>query len=127
MAWYETLYSAGYKETILWTNPSPTTLVTGNITLSESLSNFDAIRVTYRHSSADGTIYAVDMDMNEFKKANALLCLGCMYSSTYFGFRGVRYISDTTVSVTSGLHLQGSTAGGDSAHNWPQTIVGIKY
>lgn len=127
MAWYRCSSGGGtLTETVLWTDDSPTTLTTGTVTLSESLSNFSSIRVYYRVSASDATEYAVDMDMEQFKKTNSILGFGCMYNSNYFAFRGLRYVSDTTVNIMSGLHNQGGTAGGDGTHNFPTKITGLK-
>ena len=56
MALFRCGANAGMSETVLWTNPAPTTNMTSTtITLSQSISNFDFVKLYWRVSTSNNT------------------------------------------------------------------------
>lgn len=57
----------GMRETVLWTNPAPTsTFTNGNVTLSDSIANYDYIRFYCRGSTSISTESSVMMPVSDF-------------------------------------------------------------
>lgn len=120
-------------ETLLWTNPSPTSdyTDTGNITLSASISDFDYIKIVYNYSKSNLTQYSVFTPVDEFKTQilstnNTVRSLnyGVLLSSGLF-LRSVDYVSDTSVHISQAMRLNGSTSRPNEMAI-PYKIYGVK-
>lgn len=123
------------KETVLWTNPSPSASFTaGYITLSDSCFNYDAIKIEYKVQttsekaisvispkevfvSPDGVVYRVSMTTNIINGSSVYVRTAYRYPLT-----------DTTgksVYIESGLLINSS--GTNDSYCIPVNIYGLKY
>ena len=112
----------GSTETVLWTNSSPTSsFAAQTVTLSNGLSNYDYIRVKYRHTTTldvTANVYATVANFTACAGASKPkpISLGMEASAGTFYSREIDYLTDTTVSVK---------ATSDNARMIPLEIVGI--
>lgn len=84
MAWFKTGGGA-LNETVLWTNPSPTsTFAAQEITFSDDVNNYKYIKVYFRLSTSNSAISSVMYDIETFLNLKTLSTLerfyGCMCS-----------------------------------------------
>lgn len=55
------------RETILWTNSAPTSSFSGQtVTLSESLSNYDMVRLYWRKTTSDSSEMYIDVSVSDY-------------------------------------------------------------
>ena len=94
-----------YTETSLWTNPSPTSEYSGgNVTLSDSLSNYKYIKIKTRLATTNANTWSTIYLVNDFKTfaqnsiASGYGHIGSMNSSNARRSRGLVYVDDTTVN-----------------------------
>lgn len=123
-------------ETVLWTNPSPTSTFSGTeCSLSSTLDNgYKYIKVTYRASTTDATEYEVYFDAQSFINNGTLDQAGqylpaisttIQVSSNYFQtVRCMRKGSNTSINVTQCYRLGQTTAYNNYAI--PTKISGLK-
>ena len=122
-----------YKETSLWTNPNPTTAISSalTVTLSDSVDNYDYIKLWYRYSTADATAYSMIYTKDAFKQ-----CQQGTFKAPIVGFteqatdgslyaRQAYYVSTTSVKFGGACYLLGSSST-DSTKSIPIEVVGIK-
>ena len=58
----------GMTETTLWTNPSPSSsLAGGDVTLSQSIANYDLLKFTWRYSTDDTTSIITYVDVPTYR------------------------------------------------------------
>lgn len=124
MALIRTSQTKKVTEDILWTLPG-STLVTGNVNLSSAISNYDIIRVYYTVDVSSVTELIADMPVSSFMASGSVLSVGASYSNGT-AFRGLNYVTDQTANITTGLHNQAGTPGGDSTHCIIKKISGLK-
>lgn len=95
--------STGLKETVLWTNSTPTSAQNGgSITMSDNMSNYDMIKLTFRTSttSADGySIYCDDIT-KAVTNGTRLSCDVFNTGNNGLYSRGITYTDDTTLNIT---------------------------
>ena len=119
-------------ETLLWQNSSPSTAISyTTVTLSESIQNFDYIKVVGQvNPSGDTTEIMALMPVAEFitiKESNTTtgtaFLLGYQKGSSERHYRLVYYVSNTQVKFSR------SDAGtsGTSTRTMPYKIYGVKY
>ncbi len=118
-------------ETVLWANSSPSSsFAAQNVTLSDSLSNYDYIKVTYRISTSDGTSTSAICSVSDFKNYNTgtnkgfWLSLGGNPINSQSWVRELTYVSDTSIGITGGLRIQANS--NDTSYFIPLEILGIK-
>ena len=128
---FSTLPTGGFAETTLWTNSSPTSsLATTQITLSQSIANFDYIAIKYKtYTTSSDTIAAI------FSKADVRKCtgtsnnfrmtLGGFYSTGYT--RTVKYDTDTAFTIGDAWKYGTSTSSKGNNYTIPTSIVGLKF
>lgn len=104
------------KETVLWTNPSPTSDFAGaTLTLSDNISHYKYIGIVgvySKNATTDTleTIYSTDEIVNATSGNTCpCLCIAGYRSNTYY-FRHGWYISDTTINFTNARSCTTSTA-----------------
>ena len=122
-----------FKETVLWTNSSPTSQFNGQtVTLSTSISSFDFLKFKWRLSTTtatEGTGLFVNKDdfVNMLSNTTSpKFGIGAYLTSTDKSYlRGIYYSSDTKVGFNSCYGL------GDSSVNnlniIPLQIIGLKH
>lgn len=121
-------------ETTLWTNSSPTsTFDTQDVTLSQSIDNFDYIKIKFAMSTTYKTdaycaecIYSKEDIRKTSTNTNGIQMGMCAKtSSSRYNARRISYVSDTKLNFSSALQMSGSTAVNTAVI--PLSIVGIKY
>lgn len=118
-------------ETVLWTNPSPSSNFSAQtVTLSDSIDNYDYIKVNYNYSASSSSQYSDIRPVSVFKQGvypqqdyTPLMSLGC-YAGNVATARGVMYASATTVRFSPANNVA-STGSADN-RAIPTAIIGIK-
>jgi len=113
MAWFKTGGGGSLSETVLWTNPSPTSSMSPSAarTLSDDISNYKYLKIYWRMTVNQDIQSSIMVSVEEFKKmtntANTNF-LG-MYSKATNSFaRGIYYVNDTTFG-NSNCYQAGTT------------------
>lgn len=130
MALYRCGSGSAMQKTTLYTytgNLSSDSFAAQDITLSESINNFDYIGIEYAFPSTDTPITVI-MSVEDFKKTSdnankPSLALGWRTSSSTRGARRFSYVGPTTI------HADGAYAGTSETNTSaiPQHIYGIKF
>lgn len=98
------------KETVLWTNGSPTsTQSSQTVNLSDSISNYEYIKIYWRHSTTDSTVGSSQMPVSEFSTSKIRLA-GAIGSSGNSIARVVIYSTATSVSFGTAYVIGGSSS-----------------
>lgn len=104
-------------KTVLWTNPTPTaTQAAQDITLSDSMSNYDRIQIEFIRSTSVPTdkLY-VDYDtrlnlLSDFHGTGKYRMSGCIYTSSNETFvRRIVGNSDTALNISACQKVSGTT------------------
>ena len=117
----------GSTETVLWTNNSPTSAFSAQtVTLSQSIDNFDYIKITYRGGTSNANevhaIYPVS-DIRKMSTSNLIWgAMAGVNSSDKYG-RYISYVSDTQISFSTSGNMAGS--GTTNVATIPTQISGI--
>ena len=123
------------KETVLWTNSAPTSSFSAqNVPLSDSIDNYDYIKVAYRRTGVspnDGIVNAI-MSVEDFKDDNTTvaikICLGYYHTgngNTYT--RLIGYRNSTSISIADCLYYKtGTNTSTNNGGNIPYQIIGLK-
>lgn len=133
------LYKAGggggqMTETVLWTNPNvANTFAEQTITLTDSITNYDYIKVTVASSTTNNTeymdtIYKVSDFMTYVKPSSSAnhwpqAAVGARAGGAS-NFRTLLYVPDNKISISNGI-----ISGSSSAQNTrviPVTVKGLK-
>lgn len=134
MAFYRANSGGGSPtDTTLWTNSAPTSSYSGgDVTLSQSIENFDLIGIEYLNYTGGSTTGRIMIDIASFRKCvsgaannNVRFTMGTRwsgYSNNYV--RMLYYVSDTQASFTDCTRVGASGTG--NGFCIPQKIVGIK-
>lgn len=107
------------KETVLWTNPSPTSsFIAQTITLSDDMNNYQFLKVvsTISKSSDTERIYYTKPDFYD------VLIRGVVSGASWV--RILSKASDTTISITAANRLNNTGTSTDNAI--PTQIIGLK-
>lgn len=129
MAWFKTGGGA-LSETVLWTNPSPTTnFASQNVTLSESFKNFKIVRFYYKASKSYTVEYYVDytsefLDQATETNARCIAGLAVSQGSASNVVRPIAKSSDTVLIIRGCYQISGTTAHPELAT--PTKICGLK-
>jgi len=118
-------FGGSLSETVLWTNPSPTTAQQSQtVTLAGNISNFDLIKITYRKSTADATELSVYCDIT--KSISPIMAACLIYNAANRGYycRSVSYDSNT--SVKTSYAGRWDAGGSDQSMAIVTTICGVK-
>lgn len=129
MAYYRCGGGGDLTETTLWTNSSPTSNFSAQeVTLSDSISNYDYIEIVWRVSTSNSTEGAVMMPVSTFidsgtsyDKPKLSICVAAT-SALYA--RRVQYTSDTSVYIT--ICYKVGSSGTSGAYAIPLYIKGVK-
>lgn len=119
-------------ETKLWENSSPTSnFTTTSVSLSQAITNFDAIGIYYRYSTTNSTTNCLIMSVTDWTQSTASRgALDVFISANYARAVAVGINSTTEVSFGSAAQkLTSSSSAVDSKPGYciPTKIVGIKY
>lgn len=108
-----------FNETVLWSNPNPAAnMAPLSVTLSDSIDNYDFIKVTSRASVTDTTyLGAVLMSVEDFKKTKSsgpwLIFAGTTRRALYYQTLTTAYIDAPDGGSTYGSNI-------------PIGIIGVK-
>ena len=131
--WQESIKLSGGggtpTQTLLWENPSPRkSFSSTTITLSNSASNFDIVKITakryYTDSSINDTLTTYFMYTN-----NAVSDVIYSYTSNSDLYYRCYYLvsGDTTIRFESAYNYNGSSASTANYYLIPIQVIGIKY
>lgn len=123
MALFRCGSGAGLQETVLWTNPNPTTSMSSTtVTLSESVTGFDFIKIESRVSTSDSTTYSVLMPASEWSSD---YCFGFVNKiNTNYFVRRFQKVSDTSGKFDDNCQIYNAT--NNNTHAIPVAIYGVK-
>lgn len=122
--------SARLVDILLWSNSSPTSAFgKQSITLSESISNYDFIKIKYRASTDQTKMVDVIMMITEYKKTSIAATGGICPALSYFASNGIfcrpfGYSTDTSISFGNSNHAGGTDSNNSCAI--PVAIYGVK-
>lgn len=115
MAWFKTGGGGALSETVLWTNPSPTSsLAAGNRTITGNFSDYKYVKIEWRYSTSSQTKNNIIISIDEFKTMTSTggtcpVVVAIRTSNTIYG-RVIYYVDDTTFANGSAYPLGGTTA-----------------
>lgn len=127
----------GTTERVIWTNPSPSSSMGSVIyQLSESVNNFDYIKVKYKVSLSNSSEGFVMMTVSDFLNTedaqdvcNPAMFVRIKYSGTaYYCYRGFAYSSSQSGSIAfiNPIRVSGSSSYNASTYLIPLQVIGIK-
>ena len=115
------------SETVLWTNPNPSSAFSiQNITLPQSITDFEYIKFVYRISTGNSKTCAVIMSVDDFINTNIStnrLTMEAYLSSAHYA-RMVNYNSPTSINIEGAYRINAS--GNTDAGAIPQEIIGLR-
>ena len=123
------------SETVLWTNPSPTSTFAGQtVTLSDNISNYKYIAIEVRWNNSTATSIKYIYDTAELPNCVGgktseypIPYFGIFYNGTTFYYRPCTYVSDTQIAFGNGYY---NTASAKPTLNntaiIPVKIIGLK-
>ena len=123
------------KETVLWTNPNTTAdFAAQDITLSESIQNYDYIKVYIAFAKdALTSVWSELMPVNDFLntvdvsgRGRGTLGINEISASYYSRYRHLYYKTDTTARFSNANTVQNSSATQTNNCLIPLRIVGCK-
>jgi len=119
--------SASANETPLWTNGSPTsTQGDTTVTISDSLTNYDELRINYRNSTSDSfERYATISVSKLLNDANTYYFYFGGYNGSSAMMRFVKYVSSTSIRIGPTSQVGGTSS--DNTRYIVTSLVGIKY
>ena len=120
---------AKQTETVLWTNSSPTSnFADQNVTLSDSMSNYDYLKFTYKKATNNATstsaIFSVS-DVKNFADESVYGQIGGESATDWYMSRMLWYVSDTSVKISTAWGLNRANSANNS-YIIPLSIIGIK-
>jgi len=114
------------SETVLWTNPNPTSGFSATtVTLSQAVTDFKFFKYVYRVSTTDSTIYSIIMSVEDFVNSvssKSRFCAMCSIGSQHV--RALNYISPTSFQVE--LAYKVNSVGTTNTAAIPQAFIGLK-
>ena len=132
MAWFRTDPQEVLKETVLWTNPAPTSaFASQTVTLSDDINNYDYLKFILRRYTTDAREAEVIFSVAKFKEyytanGNFTGAVRAYYLSSTGSVldRGIVYNSDTSIKFGDSTQIGGTSV--DNATLLPQKIIGVK-
>lgn len=120
---------AKQTETVLWTNSSPTSnFADQNVTLSDSMSNYDYLKFTYKKATNNATstsaVFSVS-DVKNFADESVYGQIGGESATDWYMSRMLWYVSDTSVKISTAWGLNRANSANNS-YIIPLSIIGIK-
>lgn len=121
------------KETVLWTNPSPTSnFAEQNIDLNSTVLGYDYIKIRYRQSAANAAEYSLIVPLAEYRaswesntgNARAIVIFAVATTTNQVYSRRVFYRNVTSAKITDAI-LNGTTTLGNNLAI-PLQIIGLK-
>lgn len=122
--------------TTLWTNPNPTAsagFAAQNVTLSDDVSNYDYIEFEFFQnvSKRDDIVivaFSPEQLKNKYIGSNWYGSSATIFAGNYYYTRYIRYDSETSMYISSGLKAKSGSSGSTFATSIiPNKIYGIKY
>lgn len=119
------------QETVLWTNPAPTSAFAGkNVNLSDNISNYKYISIRVRVNTSTPSYTDIFLDTTQFVNC----VLGGGYPMAYLGYyasstnftRLYGYVSDTSVFINDCKYFSTGNVSTQNAAVIPVSISGWK-
>lgn len=106
MAWYKCGGGGALSETVLWTNPSPTSnQAASTVSLTDNISNYKYIKIYWKNVSNGTWETSALVDVEEFTKwTSTYYAIGICASRTSTGtvyYRTVSYNNDNSVKISA--------------------------
>ena len=126
-----TKIGGGMSETVLWTNSNPTSDYTsGTVTLSQDMDNFKYLAFVWRTSKENATLMSAIYSVEDVKKSvnpsrlvTPHILIGSWDGASTYS-RIIRYVSDTSVSLSLAYRLSYTATRNDVV--LPYQIIGLK-
>jgi hypothetical protein len=122
------------KETVLWTNPSPTSSFSAqNITLSEALSNFKYFSFVVKNRTSDSLYSSSIMNVDEFKNLSGTLAnytfkyaasVAATNDNDVSFTRRYYYVNDTTIGIANANAINANNT--NNQLTIPYQIIGLR-
>ena len=127
---FSTLPRGGFSETTLWTNSSPTSsFAAQDVTLSQSFTNFDYIKINWRATKSNTTAASMIVPPSVLQNSSATANSNNVEFGTHTGStvraRSIRYSSNTKLSISTAYNV--NTSGNSTDYAIPTSIVGLKF
>lgn len=119
--------SEKYTETVLWTNPDPSSSFAGqNVTLSDSIGNYKYMKITWKTTTSDtaySSAYVLVSDLASMTAANGnrFVSISCMWTNVYK--RNITYNSATSIGISTSYRENAS--GSNNGVCIPLEILGV--
>ena len=129
--------SGDMSETVLWTNPTPSsTFGDSTITLSDDINNYKYLKIVWKKSTSNAEYITTIVSVDEFKTSTNAGAGSARYAfsfcsiyykgtgSTNSGIRIFYYVTDTTIKMSQALGFNGSNV--DNSVDIPYQVIGLK-
>lgn len=113
--------NVGLSETVLWTNPSPTSdYAKTTISLSNSISSFKIIKIYFKATKSVSDVFAVYADVNTLKNSitgnsKPRFLIGGTNSSGANYVRTILFLSNTSIEIGTAIRINASGTGNSVA------------
>ncbi len=127
MAWYQTNIGGTLKETVLWTNPTPTAIFEKQtVTLPDNISNYSYLKIVSRLSTSNSNSGSFLIPTDEFKaEENNMSGWGSALKDTSIWYQRLfTKDGDTGVLISAGGRRGGT--GSYNGYAIPISIIGLK-
>ena len=128
---YSSQPTGGFSETALWTNSAPTSnFAEQSVTLSQSFTNFDYIKINFRVSTSTSTSGAILVSKEMLQQAtgnNVVKPSLCCNSGGTGYARSVNCSSNTSLTIAKAYKFSSTSAGTSTSVAIPTSIVGLKF
>ena len=125
-----------FQETVIWTNPSPTSSFSRKaVDLSDNINNYDYVAIEFNYSTSSTTEELKSrsiMSVADFKKGGRdtsvsrnCMAFGIVNASNIPYTRQVQYISDTSIHFTDCTAMNTTSSANSNAI--PLRVIGLKY
>ena len=130
MAWFRTDPQEVLKETVLWTNPAPTSSFALTDINVGTIADYDYIIIEIRSSVSTDIrrrFYYKTSDLVNYTSNTVEPIIGIYSTNGYFYYRAVVYIDTQTIRIANCYrNTPSSTAGQNNEAIIPTQIIGIK-
>lgn len=126
-------YGSGVTETVLWTNPSPSSAWSNSsqttITFPQSMLDFDELKVTWKASTTDATESYIKIPVSALARGadgkTRFYLSGLVSSNAYC--RNITYGSNTSIVISGGIYQVNGSSTIANTNGIPLEVEGIKY
>lgn len=125
---YPSKKKSGFKETTLWTNPSPSSSFANQEISLSSTSPYDYIKITWRWSTSDSTEFETIFPRNEYNGSKRLSIGGSLDTNTTARYRFWSQASSyTAMGWSNSVQHTSSSQTTSGAYVIPTKITGLNF